>query len=63
MPRLPGSASSMATSAKDIAEAAVCMSAICVPTAWYIWCMKKPLTVTEYTSMGGNGTMPFGFAD
>ena len=29
------------------------MSAACVPAAWYIAGMKKPLTVTEFARMGG----------
>ena len=29
------------------------MSAACMPGAWYIAAMKKPITITEFARMGG----------
>ena len=38
---------------KEKGAAAVRASAACMPNAWYIAGMKKPLTVTEFARMGG----------
>jgi hypothetical protein len=29
------------------------MSAACMPAAWYIAAMKKPITITEFARVGG----------
>ena len=29
------------------------MSAACMPAAWYIAAMKKPITITDFARMGG----------